>query len=206
MIIFAITALILILIFALLFFKMQAGIEYLHSGKEQKLIVHLRILGIPIKIRIPLNKKKKAKKEVKKSDNKKQNKKKLTFSRFKKICSGIYSAYCESKNDIKNVLSDLRQKIEFKTVDFKVHFGLSDAAKTGIATGAAWTSSSCLVSVINQMFGIKKIDLNVTPDFNRECFNLYVKSILILRPVHIISIGLKALKIVNLFIERMDLE
>ena len=206
MIIFAITALILILIFALLFLKIQAGIEYLHSGKEQKLIVHLCILGIPIKIRIPLNKKKKAKKEIKKSENKKQSKKRLTFSRFKKICSGIYSAYSESKNDIKEVLSDLRQKIEFKTVDFKVHFGLSDAAKTGIATGAVWTSSSCLVSVINQMFGIRKIDLDVVPDFNRECFNLYIKSILILRPVHIISIGLKALKIVNLFIERMDLE
>ena len=207
MIIFAITALILILIvFALLFFKMQAGIEYLHSGKAQKLIVHLRLLGIPIKIRIPLNDKKKAKQEVKKTENNTQSKKRLTFSRFKNICSGIYSAYSESKNDIKEVLSDLRQKIEFKTVDFKVHFGLSDAAKTGIATGAAWTSSSCLVSVINQMFGIKKIDLNVTPDFNRECFNLYIKSILILRPVHIISIGLKALKIVNLFIERMDLE
>ena len=76
MIIFAITASILILIiFALLFFKMQAGIEYLHSGKEQKLIVHLRLLGIPIKIRIPLNNKKKQKKEVMKTENKKQSKK-----------------------------------------------------------------------------------------------------------------------------------
>lgn len=205
MIIFAIVALILLIILALLMLPMHAGIEYLHSGGSQKLLLHLHCLGIPIKIRIPLGDKKNQKKESKKTEDKKQ-KEKLTFTRFKKICSGISEAYSESKNDIKEVLSDLRQKIEFKTVMFRVHFGLSDAAKTGIATGAAWASSSCLVSVINQMFGIRKIDLDVAPDFNRECFNLHIKSILILRPVHIISIGLKVFKIVNLFIERMDLE
>ena len=207
MIIFAVAAALFLLFIALvIFLPLEAGVEYLISGKNQKLLLYIRLLKIPLTFKIPLgkDKKKKANKSDKKSNDK--PKKKMTLSVFCDKVRALKEAYGESKNDIKGILSDIRKRIEFKKIDFSMHFGLSDAAKTGIATGAAWASSSCLVSIINQMFGVRDAALDVNPDFNREFFNLRIKSILVLRPVHIIIIGIKILKIVNLFIEKMDSE
>lgn len=207
MIIFATIVGVLFLLFALiLFLPLLAGIEYLNQDGKQKLFLRIRLLGIPLKIRVPIkNETKKPKKEREKKDEEKP-KKKLTFARFRTIIDGFCEAYDETKDDIKDVLSDIRKKLEFQTLVFHVHFGLSDAAKTGIATGATWTSASCALSVLNQMFAVRNLSLDVAPDFNRECFELHIKSILKLRPVHIISIGLKIIKIVNLFIEKMDIK
>ena len=207
MIIFAVAAALFLLFIALvIFLPLEAGVEYLISGKNQKLLIHVQLLKIPLTFKIPLgkDKKKKANKSDKKAIDK--PKKKMTLSVFCDKVRALKEAYGESKNDIKGILSDIRKRIEFKKIDFSMHFGLSDAAKTGIATGAAWASSSCLVSIINQMFGVRDAALDVNPDFNREFFNLRIKSILVLRPVHIIIIGIKILKIVNLFIEKMDSE
>lgn len=211
MIIFAIIAAVLLLLIALvLLLPAYVGIEYEYREGRQKLLVHMRLLGIPIKIRVPIGeaqkKQKKKKAAEKDTATETEAKKKFTFSRFREIAGGIRDAYQESKEDIRLTLAQIRKKTELESVAFHLGFGLSDAAKTGIATGAAWTSSSCLLSVVNQMVGIKTVDLRISPDFTRETFSIYIKSILKLRPVHIISIGIKIIKIVNLFIEKMNLK
>lgn len=212
MIIFAIIAGILLIILALLLcLPALAGLEYMYNDGRQKLTLHIRCLGIPIRIPIPTGEEKGEKREKKKRGEPKgetanKAKKENPLSRFSVIANGIREAYGETKDDIGSVLAEIRKKTEFETIVFRLVFGLSDAAKTGIATGAAWASASCVLSVLNQMFGIRSIDLDVSPDFNHECFRLYVKSILRLRPVHIISISIKIIKIVNLFIEKMDVK
>lgn len=209
MIVFAIIAGIFLLLFALiLFLPSQFGIEYENKDGIQRLILHIRCLGIPLKIKIPLRKTKEQNKEKKQKKSKavESSEKKMSFSRFRTIASGMKNAYRESEEDISDILLQIRQKTSFESVCFTVNFGLSNAAKTGIATGATWASSSCILSVLDHMFGIKKMYLDVVPDFNREHFHLYLKSILRLKPVHIISIGFQMIKIVNLFIEKMDIK
>ena len=212
MIIFAIIAGILLIILALLLcLPALAGLEYMYNDGRQKLTLHIRCLGIPIRIPIPTGEEKGEKREKKKRGEPKgetanKAKKENPLSRFSAIANGIRAAYAETKDDISSVLAEIRKKTEFETIVFRLGFGLSDAAKTGIATGAAWASASCVLSVLNQMFGIRSIDLDVSPDFNRECFRLQIKSILRLRPVHIISISIRIIKIVNLFIEKMDVK
>lgn len=212
MIIFAIIAGILLIILALLLcLPALAGLEYMYSDGRQKLTLHVRCLGIPIRIPIPTGEddaegQRKKKRGKPKKESAKSTEKANPFSRFSAIANGIRKAYAEAKDDIASALAEIRKKTEFETIVFRLGFGLSDAAKTGIATGAAWASASCILSVLNQMFGIRSIDLDVSPDFNRECFRLHIKSILRLRPVHIISISIKIIKIVNLFIKKMDIE
>ena len=205
MIVFAIIIGILVLLFLLILtMPAQLGIEYENLDGKQKLVLHIRLLMIPLKINIPIMKSvEKKERKKKKEKNKKQ---KTTLSSFRSVASGLKTAYNETKDNIKEILSEIRSKTEFQTISLRLGFGLSNAAKTGIATGAAWASSSCILSVLNRMFRIHKIDLNVSPDFNREYFHLHIKSILRLRPVHIISISIRIIKIVNLFIEKMDIK
>ena len=66
-------------------------------------------------------------------------------------------------------------------------------------TGAAWTTTSLLAKLTDEIFGIDNININVIPTFNGKCFNIYLKSILRLRLVNIIFILSKILKIINLF-------
>lgn len=208
MIAFAVTAGILLLLIALiLLLPSQLGVEYENQDGKQKLVLHIRVLMIPLKIRIPVIKdaeKKEKKKEKKKA--KEQPEQKMSLDRFRTAAAGLQKAYEESKEDMKDIWSLVRSKAEFQAISFRLDFGLADAAKTGIATGAAWAASSCILSVFDHLFGIREKQLDVSPDFNREHFHLYVKSILRLRPVHIISIGIRIIQIVNLFIEKMDIK
>ncbi|MBQ3226136.1 MAG: DUF2953 domain-containing protein [Clostridia bacterium] len=204
MIIFAaILGILLLLLLLFLFLPLSVGVEYWYQDAKQTCFLRLRIFGIPLKIRIPVSEKTKKKEKTPKEE---KPKKKLTFSRLKGIFYGIRDAYKETKADIRKLFSDLRKELTVESLMFHLHFGLDNAAKTGIATGAAWASSSCALAAIHQMLSVKHADLNVVPDFNTECMRIYVKSIFRFRPVHIISIGARALKIVNYFIEKIEVE
>ena len=195
----------LVLLSLLLFIPSQIGIEYQAKDKQQDMKLFVRVLGIPLRFPIPVTK---DEKEVK-QDAEKDTEKLLThmtFEKFKFIVSGVKEAYDESKDNVKDLLRYLRKHVSGHTMYFRINFGLSDPAKTGIATGAIWTLGTNLLAVIDQLITIRHIDMNVLPEFQHECFNLHIKSILSLRLVHIINVSIKLLKIVNLFIDKTDME
>ena len=112
----------------------------------------------------------------------------LTFASFKEHVDAFGEVFEVSKNELKNMLSFARKHLSCKEVDFNIRFGLDDAAKTGIATGAVWTSGTFLLKLIDTLIGIKKIKMNVYPDFNEKKFEIYLKTILIMQPIHFIMI------------------
>lgn len=195
----------LVLLSLLLFVPSQIGIEYQTTDKQQDMKLFVRILGIPLRFQIPIAKDEKEIKQDAERDTKKLFAH-MTFEKFKFIVSGVKEAYDESKDNIKVLLRYLRKHIRAHTIYFHINFGLSDPAKTGIATGAVWTLGTNLLAVIDQLITIRHIDMNVLPDFQHECFNLHIKSILSLRLVHIINVSIKLLKIVNLFINKTDMD
>ena len=85
-----------------------------------------------------------------------------------------------------------------------MEYGLSDAAKTGMANGAIWAAASGVLSAIDNLSEIKSAELNIYPVFDRECFNLRLNSILTIKMTHIISVGIKILKIVNYFAKNLS--
>jgi len=56
---------------------------------------------------------------------------------------------------------------------------------------------SFILKVIDALLGIKKINMQVNPDFNNKVFEIYSKTILIIRPIHFIIIVGQVLKTLN---------
>ena len=99
-----------------------------------------------------------------------------------------------SKDELREMLAYVRNHVSVNNVDFDIRFGFDNAAATGISTGAIWGMGSFILKVIDSLIGIKKINMQVNPDFNNKVFEIYSKIILIMRPVHFIIILRKVIK------------
>ncbi len=183
---------IILLLGLFLIFPLRFGIRYEKTVSYEKFHIYVSLFGILI--RIPIHNKKgndagesKKNKPALKSSSKKE----LTFASFKNHVDAFGEVFEVSKNELRAMLSYVRKHLSCKEVDFNIRFGLDDAAKTGIATGAVWTSGTLLLKLVDALIGIKKIRMNVYPDFNEKKFEIYVKTILIMRPIHFIIIARK---------------
>ena len=188
-------ALILLFIGAFLFVHSEFGLEIIKTEAKSDIFIRFNILKIPFKI--PL-KQKKAKKKAPKKDAKKEEK--LSFGNFKENVTALKEIYDSQKSNLRQMLSYTRRHISIKSVDFNIHFGFDNAATTGISTGAIWGMGSFILKVIDSLIGIKKINMQVNPDFDKKTFEIYSKTILIIRPIHfIIIVGqvLKTIEFVN---------
>ena len=178
---------VVLLILLLLFLPMRFGIRYEKTASFEKFHIYVSVFGILIRIPIH-NKEERGTKNTDEGELRKRAGRELTYASFKKHVDAFGEVFEVSKNELKNMLSFARKHLSCKEVDFNIRFGLDDAAKTGIATGAVWTSGTFLLKLIDTLIGIKKIKMNVYPDFNEKKFELYVKTILIMQPIHFIMI------------------
>lgn len=188
-------ALIIILALILLFgtfliTPLQFGLEIVKTANKNKTLLYFKIFGIPIKI--PL--KAAAKGENKNQKQKQRKESPLSFENFKENISDFKEIYETSKTELKEMLSYVRHHLSVERVDFEIRFGFDNAAATGISTGAIWGMGSFLLKVVDTLVGIKKINMQVNPDFNNKFFEIYLKTILIMRPIHFIIILRKIVK------------
>lgn len=190
----SIIAFILFLSLALLYIPIDVGIEYIVKEKKKQLYIRVKLFNI-LPLKFPI-KGKESKKQKQAED------KEFDLKNFLKFASNTHHIYQEIKCDIKEIASDIKEKTTVKEVDFDVYFGTGNAAKTGIMTGAVNGGAHLLLTVINEIFGIKKYYVNVTPCFEKKFFNIYFKSILNLRLVNIIIIINKIVKLINKFKEK----
>ena len=186
---FIIFALILLL-GAFLITPLQFGLEIIKTAHKNKTLLYLNFFGIPIKI--PLKATAKNKNENQKLKQKKESP--LSFENFKENFSDFKEMYQTSKEELKEMLSYTRCHLSVERVDFEIRFGFDNAATTGISTGAIWGMGSFILKVIDTLLGIKKINMQVNPDFNNKIFEIYSKTILIMRPIHFIIILNKIVK------------
>ena len=170
----------------------EFGLEIIKTVSINNIFLRFKFLGIPIKI--PLKQKKSKKVPLKDSKNKEQ---KLSFKAFKENVSSLKEVYESQKHILKDMLSYVRKHTSIKSVDFKIHFGLDNAAATGISTGAIWGMGSFVLKIIDSLIGIKKINMRVDPDFNNKVFEIYSKTILIMKPIHLIITVGQVLKTIN---------
>lgn len=193
--VFLIVIAILILLFgAFLLTPVEFGLEIIKTTDKNLTYLRFKIFKIPFKI--PL---KQTNNEQKDTKNAKKEEK-LTFSKFKETVSSLKEVYDKKKDTLKEMLSYTKEHLKIKSVDFEIRFGFDNAAATGISTGAIWTIGSIFLKIIDSLVGIKKINMQVNPDFNNKIFEIYSKTILIIKPIHLIIIVgqvLKTLEYVN---------
>ena len=174
---------ILLTLTALVFLPMRFGIHY-HKGADfEKLYIYASIFGILIRFPINTNKdKRKSKKE------KKVRETKFSFETFRENVHYLGEVFEKSKKELSEMLAYIRENLSCKDFDFKINFGTGDAAKTGITTGAVWTTGTLLLKILDEFIGIKKKNMEVYPDFTQKKFEIYIKTILIMRPFHFIIV------------------
>ncbi len=167
---------------------LEFGLEIDKTDNNNKTYICFRVFGIPVRIKLNSTVKKT------KTKSQKEQESKLSFRNFKENISDFKEIYNTSKKELKEMLSYVKQHLTIKRVDFSIHFGFDNAAATGISTGAIWGMGSFILKVIDSLIGIKKIDMQVNPDFNNKIFEIYSKTILIMRPIHFIIILRQVLK------------
>lgn len=191
----------LLLFTAFILLPMRFGVHYKKTATRNKFYICVSIFGILI--RIPIHTKKdggKQKKEKRKKSREKAvstSKTEFSFDAFRKKVDALGEIFEVSKNELREMLAYVRKHLSCSEMDFRIAFGLDDAAKTGITTGAVWTSGTFLLKMIDSLIGVEKINMNVYPDFNHKRFEIYFKTILIMRPIHFIIIYIKISKTIK---------
>ncbi len=172
---------ILALIVLMLFLKISINFEY-DMGLPFKLRLFLYNEKIGINL---LNKKKTANDKKTAAEEKKlaENKKSV----FEKLYD-IYTEFNKVKYTYYYSQDFIRKRIVFKKLNVDVSFGMSDAAKTGIATGAIWGLLYNMLALLTKVVTVKNHNFNVEPDYNSEKFLFSVNGIINFRLVNIISI------------------
>ncbi len=179
---------------ALLFVPLQFGVHRIQTANRNKFYIYASLFGILIRIPIHTKKDHSKSKAKSKKKSKAQNKPALTFHTFHRNVEKLHELYKESKHELTEMLSYVRRHLSCKELDFQIAFGLDNAAKTGITTGAVWTSGTLLLKIIDSLIGIQKMNMNVYPDFQNKRFEISFKTILIMRPIHFIIIYRKISK------------
>ncbi len=180
------------LIFILLafaFIPMQFGVRYYKTSSGEKIHIYVSIFGMLL--RIPFHNKRKEK--IQKSQAERPPAKTFSLQTFQQNIDAISEIYQVSKAELSSMISYVRKHLSCKEMDFRICYGTDNAATTGYLTGAIWTSGTILLKIIDSLIGIKKIKMDVNPDFNGKKFEIYVKTILIMQPFRFIIIVKKVM-------------
>lgn len=179
---------ILVIVFGIflifIFKRMPIEIMYAFSAAHEQQKFNIKIYGIELwrqKNKKKDKDKKKDKTKDKKNDDKKDNKqKKSSFSGFMNEINRVKEVYEAGKNGLIKVLKYLGKKTKIKNFTIHLEAGFENAAHTGIAGGAAYATVYGAAGLVYNNTSIKKenLDIEVVPQFNRECVNLYTKTAL----------------------------
>lgn len=107
----------------------------------------------------------------------------------------VIEDYKEIIGQIKEVLKvffeGMRYKIEIPLIRIKLDFGTDNPAHTGMLFGGIWGAVGTAYPVARRYIDVAYPVMEVTPDFNGTRFDLEFKSIIKVRPAHIINALLK---------------
>ena len=180
----------LILFFlAFAFIPMRFGVRYLKTSSEEKIHIYVSIFGMLL--RIPFHNKRKEK--VEKKQAKSPSVKTFSLQTFQETIDAFNEIYQVSKDELLSMISYVRKHLSCKEIDFRIRYGTDNAATTGYLTGAIWTSGTLLLKIIDSLIGVKKIKMDVNPDFNGKKIEIYAKTILIMQPFRFIIIVKKVM-------------
>lgn len=175
---------------------MQFGIHIHKTASKNKLYIYVSLFGMLIRIPVHTNKKsaKKVKPPAKDTNSLKRA---FSFESFQENVKALSRIVNVSRREILDMLSYVRKNLSCKEIDFRIAFGMENAAKTGISTGAVWTTGTMLLKVIDSLIGAKKMNMEVYPDFQNKRFEISFKTILIMQPFRFIIVYRKIRNMVN---------
>lgn len=103
----------------------------------------------------------------------------------------------ESFDKAVDALKYLKKRLVIDLFEIKIREGTTDAALTGIATGAAYALFSQMVSTLDRLFVLKEHYESVTPDFENVCFYINFNTKIHIKVAHAFKLLIKILKILK---------
>lgn len=170
--------------------KIRFRINHL-SDKNDK--VNIRVFAYSEKIGFSLPRTKKINKKGKRNEKSKSKEKEKETGGIVERLYNIYENFVKLKFTHLLCRDFIRKRVRIENLCVKVDFGLSDAAKTGIATGAVWGILYNIFGFVTRFFYVENHKFDVNADYNKEKFELDVDGILSFRIVNIIIIACYAL-------------
>lgn len=117
----------------------------------------------------------------------------IDFNEIQNIKNEYFSAYSEILDIVKSLLGRTKCKIKIPVLNISINYGTGNPAATGMIYGSFWSLIGILYPPLTRYFKIVYPTLDITPDFYQERFEIYIKSIIKVRAVHIINAGFSAL-------------
>ncbi len=205
MLLYSVLGGIALLLILLLLVPLEAGADYRLENKVQTLRIRIRILGIPISVKVPIQKDEKklareTKQEVKEAERH------LTPKAFIKFSKELYHAYQETEDEWKAILRKIRARLICKEIYFTIRYGTTNPARTGLLNGAIWTAGTMILKILDSALNVSQKTLEVYPEFNRTCMCIHMKGSFRFRVIDAAIFALKTLKLVKLMKSKIKTE
>lgn len=167
--------------------KIKVRFSLSHTGNGNDIKLRIFVLNEKLGYSILGSEKKedKPKSEKSKEDNKKESEKdeKNKNEGFLKKLENIHAKVIKYKYTYLSCREFAKKRFTVENLDLFVEFGLSDAAKTGIATGAVWAAVYNIFAFITRCAVVKKHNFNVNADYSNEKFDVKTDIIVSFRPI-----------------------
>ena len=181
------------------FTKMKVDVMYTFRDKKQQLIIYIQALfGVfRYRIHIPKNM---SSKGLTENNEIRTEEKPLAEDDEEEIMKPLKNVqnHFERTKKLYEVAKKFLKKVDICQLEWKTSIGLNDAAKTGIAGGAAWALKGSVLGIIGAYFTIKTEPLlMITPVYNRTVMETFIRCIFKVRIGHAILAGIKILSILR---------
>ena len=102
--------------------------------------------------------------------------------------------YLEIRTVVDIFLRCIRYRVDFSEIYVKVRYGTGDAPSTGVLYGAVWALIGNLYSFLCRYFTIAFPQVDMEADFNKIMFDISLRGIISVRPVHIIIAIIRSIR------------
>lgn len=102
-----------------------------------------------------------------------------------------YMKFKEMLHLYKKILDYVLSKIKIDYLKWKTEIGLEDAALTAVSVGVAWSLKYNILSLISQKSSVKKVSIDVIPNYSNIIFEVDLNCIIRIKIVNIIITALK---------------
>ncbi len=103
---------------------------------------------------------------------------------------GIFHTFMET-------FKKLKKRLIIRRFTLKVMLGMTDAANTGIMTGAAWATLYNMIGLLGRHFTLKEYEVEARPSFNKERFDVFFEGVFSIRVIFIFGILASAAKMLG---------
>ncbi len=110
---------------------------------------------------------------------------------LREVLDEYRTIFVQSKEVLREFSGNIRHRVQVSSLWIRLDFGTGNPAHTGMLYGWIWSAVGLAYPIISRYIKMAYPTMEITPDFYKPRFDLEVKSIIKVRPAHIMNALLK---------------